>query len=63
MPSTCCAGFSGSQVKVEKRAFPSFGPSFRALAIATIAINEMVGPVVWKIALDRSGEAGKMAAR
>jgi hypothetical protein len=39
------------------KAFPSFGPEFGALAIATVAINEMVGPVLFKLALDRSGES------
>ncbi|MFS8066083.1 MAG: cation:proton antiporter [Byssovorax sp.] len=46
-------GISG----VVERAFPSFGAGFRALAIATVAINEMVGPVLFKMALDRSGES------
>jgi Kef-type K+ transport system membrane component KefB len=45
-------GISG----VVARAFPSFGAGFRALAIATVAVNEMVGPVLFKLALDRSGE-------
>ena len=57
------AGFALGLAGIIERAFPSFGAGFRALAIATIAINEMVGPVVWKLALDRSGESGKMAAR
>jgi hypothetical protein len=38
------------------RAFPSFGEGFRSLAIAAVAINEMIGPVLFKFALDRSGE-------
>ena len=46
-------GMSG----VVERAIPSFGAGFRALAIATVAINEMVGPVLFKLALDRSGES------
>jgi Kef-type K+ transport system membrane component KefB len=41
------------------REFPSFGSSFRALAIATVAINEMVGPVLFKFALDRNGETSR----
>jgi Kef-type K+ transport system membrane component KefB len=45
-------GISG----VVARAFPSFGDGFRALAIATVAVNEMIGPVLFKLALDRSGE-------
>ena len=27
-----------------------------ALAVATVAMNEVVGPVLFKVALDRSGE-------
>jgi hypothetical protein len=57
------AGFALGLSAIIERAFPTFGAGFRALAIATIAINEMVGPVVWKLAVDRSGEAGKMPAR
>jgi Kef-type K+ transport system membrane component KefB len=44
------------------REFPSFGTPFRALAIATVAINEMVGPVLFKLALDRSGETSRSPA-
>lgn len=36
--------------------FPAFGDSFRALVIATVALNEMIGPILFKLALDRSGE-------
>jgi Kef-type K+ transport system membrane component KefB len=36
--------------------FPVFGDSFRALVIATVALNEMIGPILFKLALDRSGE-------
>ena len=39
------------------RAFPEFGEGFRALVIATVALNEMVGPVLFKFALDRTGES------
>ncbi len=39
------------------RTFPSFGEGFAALAIATVAINQMVGPVLFKLALDRTGES------
>jgi hypothetical protein len=50
----------GLSVLVE-RAFPQFGPSFRSLAIATVAINEVLGPVLFKFALDRALETGKAA--
>lgn len=38
------------------RTFPQLGQSFSSLAIATVAINEMIGPVLFKVALDRAGE-------
>lgn len=38
------------------RAFPSFGPALRSLCIAVVALNEVVGPVLFKLALDRTGE-------
>ena len=41
--------------------FPSFGPAFRSLAVATIAVNEMIGPILFKLALDRSGETSHVA--
>jgi Kef-type K+ transport system membrane component KefB len=44
------------------REFPSIGMPFRALAIATVAVNEMVGPVLFKLALDRSGETSPIQA-
>jgi Kef-type K+ transport system membrane component KefB len=39
--------------------FPSFGAGFRAIAVACIALNEMIGPVMFKLALDRAGETSK----
>ena len=39
--------------------FPSFGASFRSLAIATVALNEMIGPILFKTALDTAGESSK----
>jgi hypothetical protein len=44
------------------REFPTFGPGFRALAIATVAINEMVGPIIFKFALDRTRETSQVQA-
>jgi Kef-type K+ transport system membrane component KefB len=35
---------------------PSFGTAFAAMAVATVALNELVGPVLFKTALDRTGE-------
>jgi Kef-type K+ transport system membrane component KefB len=41
--------------------FPAFGAGLGALAVATVAMNEMVGPVLFKAALDRSGETASEA--
>jgi Kef-type K+ transport system membrane component KefB len=38
------------------RTFPEFGEGFRSLIIASVALNEMVGPILFKLALDRTGE-------
>jgi len=38
-------------------AFPGIGTPFRSLVIAAVAINEMIGPVLFKMALDRTGES------
>jgi Kef-type K+ transport system membrane component KefB len=50
------AGFALGLSAVISEAFPVFGPGFRALSIACVAINEMVGPIIFKFALDRAGE-------
>jgi len=38
------------------RSFPTFGKEFGAIALACVALNEMVGPVIFKFALDRAKE-------
>jgi Kef-type K+ transport system membrane component KefB len=60
-PLVSQAGLTLGLSSVIERAFPSFGPGFRSLVVATVAINEMIGPILFKIALDRSGESGKQA--
>ncbi len=45
------------------RAFPQFGASFQALAIATVALNEMLGPILFKTAIDISGEGSREKER
>jgi hypothetical protein len=37
--------------------FPGFGPPFRAMVLATLAINAVIGPIAFKIALDRAKES------
>ena len=51
------AGVAIGISQVIARSFPSFGPSFRDIAIACVAINEMVGPILFKFALDRAKES------
>jgi Kef-type K+ transport system membrane component KefB len=50
------AGFALGISQIAAREFPSFGRGFGDLAIATIAINEMIGPIIFKAALDRARE-------
>jgi Kef-type K+ transport system membrane component KefB len=39
-------------------AVPQLGAAFGALVISVVAVNELVGPVLLKVALDRAGETG-----
>jgi len=56
-PLVSQAGLTLGIAATIERSFPSFGEGFRALAVATVAINEMVGPVLFKRALDKAGES------
>ena len=42
---------------IVERNVPSVGAGVRSLVLATVAINEMVGPILFKLALDRTGES------
>jgi Kef-type K+ transport system membrane component KefB len=53
------AGLTIGMAVVIERSFPSFGAGFRSLAIANVALNELMGPILFKFALDRTGESGK----
>jgi Kef-type K+ transport system membrane component KefB len=55
------AGLALGVAAVIEKAFPVLGAGFRALSIATVASNEMVGPVLFKLALDRAGETSHEA--
>jgi Kef-type K+ transport system membrane component KefB len=55
------AGLALGVAGVIERSFPILGSGFRALAIAVVALNEMFGPVLFKFALDRSGESSREA--
>lgn len=56
------AGLTLGLSVVVAREFPSIGTPFRALAIATVAINEMLGPILFKFALDRLRETSREPA-
>jgi Kef-type K+ transport system membrane component KefB len=55
-PLVSQAGFAIGISQIAAREFPTFGRGFADLAIATVAMNEMVGPILFKVALDRVGE-------
>lgn len=55
-PLVSQAGFAIGIAQIVSREFPQFGRGFADLAIATVAMNEMVGPILFKVALDRAGE-------
>ncbi len=56
------AGLALGLSTIVSREFPAVGTPFRALAVATVAINEMIGPVLFKMALDRAGESSRSEA-
>lgn len=45
------------------RTFPKLGTGFQTLVVACVALNEVVGPVLFKFALDRAGETATAASR
>jgi len=50
------AGLTLGLSAVLARAFPAVGEGLRSLVVATVAINEIVGPIFFKLALERGGE-------
>lgn len=57
------AGVALGIAGIIERANPRFGPPFKALAIATIALNEMAGPILFKLALDTNRESSQAPER
>lgn len=53
------AGVTLALSTIVARAFPGWGDDVQAIIIAMIGIHELVGPVVFQMALRRAGEAGK----
>jgi Kef-type K+ transport system membrane component KefB len=56
------AGLAIGVAAVIERTFPAFGAPFRSLSLATLAINQLVGPVLFKLSLDRAGESSEAPA-
>jgi Kef-type K+ transport system membrane component KefB len=55
------AGLALALAELVRRTFPDFGDAAFALVVGVVATNEMIAPVILRIALLRSGEAGKRA--
>jgi Kef-type K+ transport system membrane component KefB len=50
------AGIAIGVAVATENAFPAVGSGFRSLAVAVVAINEAVGPILTKLAFERTGE-------
>ncbi len=55
------AGLSLALVVVIQKNFPTFGPQAAVLLLSVVGINQLIAPVMLRITLVRSGEAGKRA--
>lgn len=56
------AGLALALAGLVQRTFPAFGTDAFALIVGVVASNEMIAPVILRIALLKSGEAGKRAS-
>ena len=56
------AGLSLALVVVIQSSFPTFGGFAAMLMLSVLGLNQLISPVLLRIALVRSGEAGKKAA-
>ena len=56
------AGVSLGLAQQVGRRFPGWGDEVTTLLVAVIAVNQLVGPVALKLALDRMGESGRADA-
>jgi Kef-type K+ transport system membrane component KefB len=57
------AGLALSLALLFVREFPQFGDAAAALVFGVVSMNELICPVLYRVALIRSGEAGRAAAR
>lgn len=63
MPLVSQAGITIGMAVAVNAEFPTFGAQLAALTIACVGMNEAVGPVLFKLALDRAGESSKAPLR
>lgn len=53
------AGLTFVLIVIVQRAIPELDAGFATLAVGVAAMNEVIGPVLFKLGLDRAGESGK----
>jgi Kef-type K+ transport system membrane component KefB len=53
------AGLTLGLSLVVERLYPDFGAPFRSLVVASVAMNEVMGPIFFKMGLDRADETGR----
>ena len=56
------AGVAVALAGVARRAFPAWGISLEAMVLVMIAVNQLVGPIAFRLALRRSPQAAPLAA-
>ena len=54
------AGVTLGLTLIAAREFPEWGRSFQTLMVSLIAINQLIGPILFRNALARAGEIGRM---
>jgi Kef-type K+ transport system membrane component KefB len=57
------AGLSLALVAVIQQNFPSFGKPAAVLLLSVVGMNQLIAPVILRVALVRSGESGRRAVR
>lgn len=56
------AGLTLALAQTVERELPTLGTGFRSLVIASVAFNEVIGPILFKWALERTHETVQMAS-
>jgi Kef-type K+ transport system membrane component KefB len=54
------AGLTLGLLPIIGRQYPSLADGLSALVLATVALNEVAGPILFKLGLDRAGETSKV---